>query len=104
MNEDCGSSYTTRRGLLRLLVLGAAGAMLGAAAISNKVFAKQFLAEGAKIRLPEMVYDPSLQMMVDPKTGRPIYADAGKSLVALPTVTAGCDDCPKCDDQCDETE
>jgi hypothetical protein len=47
-----------------------------------------------------MVYDESLQMMVDPVTRQPIYEDAKKirSASGLPTITSGCDDCPKKDD------
>jgi len=50
--------------------------------------------------LPEMVYDPDSQMMVDPATRAPIYTDMDNIKVAsgLPTVTAGCSDCPKKDD------
>jgi hypothetical protein len=50
--------------------------------------------------LPRMVYDPQLQMMIDPDTRQPIFDDAGRIDVAsgLPTVTSGCGNCPKKDD------
>ena len=45
--------------------------------------------------VPEMVYDPELQMMVDPATGQPIYKN--NTDMKLAKVTAGCGDCPKYD-------
>lgn len=87
---------------LKILGLAAVGSALGASAPPDGVFAKQFACKGVHIVLPSMVYDPDLQMMVDPATRVPIYDDAGKMRLAenLPTVTAGCSDCPKCDDYC----
>ena len=66
----------------------------------RQVFARQFLTDGPVIKLPEMVYDPKLQMMVDPTTRRPIYENPANITIAsgLPTVTSGCGDCPKKDD------
>jgi hypothetical protein len=48
-----------------------------------------------------MVYDPKLQMMVDPKTGLPIYHNPQMLASSNATVTSGCANCPKCDDHCD---
>jgi hypothetical protein len=89
----------TRRGLLRLLGVGAAGVAVGTLG-SARLFAKQFVGNATRADLPEMVYDPDSQMMVDPATRTPIYTDVDKIKVAsgLPTVTAGCSDCPKKDD------
>ena len=42
----------------------------------NDVFARQFLDKGEQIRLPNMVYDPVLQMMVDPDTRQPVYSNS----------------------------
>jgi hypothetical protein len=39
-------------------------------------------------------------MMVDPVTRRPIYLDSQKVATLNATVTAGCANCPKCDDNC----
>ena len=47
-----------------------------------------------------MTYDPELQMMIDPVTRRPIYLDSQKVATLNATVTAGCANCPKCDDNC----
>jgi hypothetical protein len=86
---------STRRRLLTLFGLGAAGAVVA----SDKVFAKQFCGEAAEMGAPKMVYDPELQMMVDPATRAPIYDDAKSLRLAQnPTITAGCKDCPKRDD------
>jgi hypothetical protein len=112
MNLD-DSFKTSRRRLLYMLGLGAAGAI-----VADKLFATQFAREASTVKLPKMVYDPGLQMMVDPVTRLPVYARAemlhqnnvakkakskktrkAKSK-ALPTVTAGCSNCPKCDDHC----
>jgi len=94
------SFSAARRRLLKMFGLGAAGTAMGAVVASDRIFAKQFLDEGPVIKLPKMVYDPELQMMVDPETRRPIYEDPARITVAsgLPTVTAGCGDCPKKDD------
>jgi hypothetical protein len=132
------SPKTTRRRWLFLMGLGAAGTALG----TGKLFAKQFARATTPVQLPDMVYDPKLQMMVDPVTRQPVYARAnmmsaqdggrgsssdddkkskddkskpkdGKSKAKEPenndvkakpkpnpTVTAGCSNCPKCDDNC----
>lgn len=87
-----------RRRVLSMLGFGAAGAALSVVA-SDKVFAKQFCGEvTAGSPPPQMVYDPKLQMMVDPLTHSPVFEDAKKLRVANPTITAGCKDCPKRDD------
>jgi hypothetical protein len=52
------------------------------------------------VKLPEMTYDPELQMMVDPSTRKPIYLDSQKVATINATITAGCPSCPKCDDAC----
>ena len=89
-----------RRRVLSLLGFGAAGAALSVVA-SDKVFAKQFCGEvTAGSQPPQMVYDPKLQMMVDPSTRKPIYLDSQKVATINATVTAGCSNCPKCDDAC----
>jgi len=98
--HDKGDSpNAARRGLLRLLGIGAAGAAVGTLG-SARLFAKQFVGDAMQADLPEMVYDPDSQMMVDPATRAPIYTDMDNIKVAsgLPTVTAGCSDCPKKDD------
>lgn len=94
------SFRTARRKMLTLLGLGTAGAVLAASAGSKSLFAKQFVGEAPRVDLPKMVYDPELQMMVDPVTRVPIYEDMKNITVAsgLPTITAGCADCPKKDD------
>jgi hypothetical protein len=89
-----------RRRVLRILGLGAAGTVIGAVAAPDSLFAKQFAGDVSPIKLPEMTYDPELQMMVDPVTRRPIYLDSQKVATLNATVTAGCADCPKCDDNC----
>lgn len=100
MKDDRISFRAARRRALKLFGLGIAGTALATVASTNRVFAKQFVGEGPYIKLPEMVYDPHLQLMVDPLTHRPIYEDAGRIDIAsgLPTVTSGCGDCPKKDD------
>lgn len=92
------SGRASRRSILSLFGLGAAGTALGAVVASDKVFAKQFCGEGFSAPNPPMVYDPELQVMVDPMTRKPVYEDAKKLRLANPTVTAGCKDCPKKDD------
>jgi hypothetical protein len=89
-----------RRRLLKLFGLGAAGTAIGAVVASDQIFAKQFVDNGPIVKLPKMIYDPELQMMVNPDTRQPIYEDAGRIDVAsgLPTVTSGCGNCPKRDD------
>jgi hypothetical protein len=89
-----------RRRLLRLLGLGIGGTALGSVGVTDRVFAKQFATDGTKVTLPRMAYDADLQMMVNPDTRIPIYEDAKKIPIAsgLPTITSGCGDCPKKDD------
>lgn len=89
-----------RRQVLRLLGLGATGTAISAVVGTERLFAKQFAGEAPALKLPEMAYDPELQMMVDPKTRLPIYLDSQKVATINATITAGCKDCPKCDDQC----
>jgi hypothetical protein len=98
-NATMGKFFTFGR-LLRILGMAAAGTVVGATADGDKVFAKQFACEGVQVRLPDMIYDSGLQMMVDPVTRAPIY-ERGKKFAQNPTVTAGCSDCPKCDDNCE---
>ncbi len=86
--------------LLQILGIAAAGTVIGATGDGHRVFAKQFVCEGVQVRLPDMIYDSDLQMMVDPVTRAPIY-ERGKKVAQNPTVTAGCSDCPKCDDNCE---
>ena len=88
-----------RRRVLGLLGLGAAGTLLAAAG-SKTLFAKQFVGDACHADAPEMVYDPELQQMVDPVTRAPIYGDVKDIKVAsgYPTITAGCSNCPKKDD------
>lgn len=94
------SFNAARRRLLKLLGLGAAGMVLAVSTGSKSLFAKQFVGETTHVDFPEMVYDPELQMMVDPVTRIPIYEDMKNITVAsgLPTITAKCDTCPKKDD------
>jgi hypothetical protein len=82
------------RWLLTIFGLGAAGTTLGLTA-TDQVFAKQFLDKGADMLVPPMVYDPELQVMVDPATRQPIYSK--NKDMRLAKVTAGCKDCPKYD-------
>jgi hypothetical protein len=91
---------SNRRQALRTLGLGAAGAVFGVVAATDKIFAKQFAADVAPTKLPEMLYDPKLQMMVDPVTKQPVYLDSRKLATINATITAGCSNCPKCDDAC----
>lgn len=99
MSKDHGFDGA-RRKLLKLVGLGAAGAAIGAVSGAKGVFAKQFAGDAPPLKLPEMVYDPALQMMVDPQTRQPIYLDSQKVATINATITAGCKDCPKCDDAC----
>lgn len=89
-----------RRNALRLFGLGVAGTVVGAAAGTSKVFAKQFAGPANPVQLPEMVYDSDLQMMVDPTTRAPIFVNPQKLATSSATVTSGCANCPKCDDNC----
>ena len=99
MSKDQGINAARRR-VLRLFGLGAAGTAVGVVAATENVFAKQFTGNVTPIKLPEMTYDPGLQMMVDPATRQPIYLDSQKVATINATVTAGCPTCPKCDDAC----
>lgn len=94
------SFNAARRRMLTLLGLGAAGTALATISGSKGLFAKQFIGDAARVNIPDMVYDPELQMMVDRVTRVPIYENIKNITVAsgLPTVTAGCADCPKKDD------
>jgi len=94
------SFNAARRRLLTLLGVGAAGTALAAVSGSGRLFAKQFVGDASRVDIPDMVYDPKLQMMVDPVTRVPIYEDMKNITVAsgLPTITSACDDCPKKDD------
>lgn len=100
MNHDKHAFSTARRRVLKLFGFGAVGTAVGVIAATDRIFAKQFVSDGPVIKLPDMVYDQKLQVMVDPLTREPIYEDAGRMTVAsgLPTVTANCGDCPKKDD------
>jgi len=89
-----------RRNVLRLFGLGAAGTVVGVAVGADKLFAKQFAGPVTDVEMPKMVYDPNLQMMVDPQTRLPIYLHSQKVATINATVTAGCANCPKCDDNC----
>ena len=84
--------------LLGVLGAGTAGSALSTL-MPNDVFARQFLDKGEQIRLPNMVYDPVLQMMVDPDTRQPVYSNShgGKFRIATAVVTSGCGNCPKND-------
>lgn len=90
-------SKTIRGALLTLVGVGAAVTTAGQAGASSSVFAKDFLDQGVKMNVPNMVYDPVLQVMVDPVTRTPIYSKQNKD-IRLAKVTAGCKDCPKYDE------
>lgn len=97
MKASVIQSISVRRALLAIIGFGAVGAVAtgpGQAAPGN-VFACQFLDKAAVMDIPNMVYDPNLQMMVDPVTLQPIY-QTNKNL-KMAKVTAGCKDCPKYD-------
>ena len=88
MDKTKHTFSAARRRFLSLLGLGAAGAALSTVA-SDKVFAKQFcgtVSEGS-LPPPQMVYDPKLQMMVNPLTHQPVFEDAKKLQLANPTIT-----------------
>ncbi len=90
-------SASVRRALLTIIGIGAVGAMAtgpGQATPGN-VFACQFLDKAAAMDIPNMVYDASLQMMVDPATSQPIYQN--NKQLKMAKVTAGCKNCPKYD-------
>ena len=80
--------------LLGVVGAGTVGATFEAAQASNDIFARPFLNKGAE--MTAMVYDPTLQMMVDPITRAPVY-EKNKDM-QLAKVTAGCKDCPKYDE------
>ena len=82
--------------LLGVVGAGTVGATFEAAQASNDIFARPFLNKGAEMTIPAMVYDPVLQMMVDPVTRAPVY-EKNKDM-QLAKVTAGCKDCPKYDE------
>jgi len=90
-------SKTIRGALLTLVGFGAAVTAAGQAEASSFIFAKDFLDEGVQMSVPNMVYDPVLQVMVDPATRTPIYSKQNKD-IKLAKVTAGCKDCPKYDE------
>ena len=90
-------SKTIRGALLTLFGFGAAMTAVGQAEASSSIFAKDFLDQGAQMNVPNMVYDPVLQVMVDPATRTPIYSKQNKD-IRLAKVTAGCKDCPKYDE------
>jgi hypothetical protein len=100
MKDDRNAFRAARRRALKLFGLGIAGTALATTASTDRVFANQFVGNGPVIELPEMVYDPHLQMKVNPVTRLPIYGNAGRIDIAsgLPTVTSGCGNCPKKDD------
>ena len=84
-----------RRLLFTLLGVGVTGTTLGSAQAASDIFARQFLDKGAEMKIPNMIYDSQLQMMVDPATRQPIYQNNDQ--MQLAKVTAGCGDCPKYD-------
>lgn len=90
-------SRTIRSAFLTLVGFGAAVTAAGQAGASGSIFARDFLDEGARMSVPNMVYDPVLQVMVDPVTRVPIYSKQNKD-IKLAKVTAGCKDCPKYDE------
>ena len=61
------------RGVAGVLGLAAAAATFGALGGADAAFAKQFAWEGRQVGPPPTVYDPELQMMVDPAARQPIY-------------------------------
>ncbi len=95
MTKQTHAFNAARRRALRFLGLGAVAAAFAA---PTTLFARQFVGATAKSKTPNMVYDPDLQMLVDPLTREPVYEDAKRLRLALPCVTAGCSDCPKRDD------
>ena len=84
-----------RRKVLKFLGLGTLAGIVS----SEKVFARQFTGPVAPVEPPQMVYDPNLQLMVDPTTREPVMKSQKVATIRA-TVTAGCKDCPKCDDNC----
>lgn len=94
MRKPADSLNHARRRLLKVFGFGAA-ATVAAATGSDKLFARQFFEKGTDMKVPDMVYDPKLQMMVDPNTRQPVY-ETNKD-IKMAKVTAGCSDCPKYD-------
>jgi hypothetical protein len=94
------SFNAARRTALRLFGIGAAGTVIGAIVGAENLYAKHFTGPVTPVKLPDMVYDPELQMMVNPDTKQPIYEDSQRVATINATVTAGCANCPKCDDNC----
>ena len=82
--------------LLGVVGAGTVGATFEPAQASNDIFARPFLNKGAEMTIPAMVYDPALQMMVDPVTRASVY-EKNKDMQPA-KVTAGCKDCPKYDE------
>jgi hypothetical protein len=82
--------------LLGIVGAGTVGTTFETAQASNDIFARPFLNKGAGMTIPAMVYDPALQMMVDPVTRAPVYEKNNN--MQLAKVTAGCKDCPKYDE------
>ena len=62
-----------RRRVLKLLGLGAVGTGVFFVASPHRLFAEQFLKEAPRGRDFDMEYDSELQLMVDPKTGEPVF-------------------------------
>src|ERR1044071_4187907 len=94
------SFNAARQIAFRLIGIGVAGAALSVGMGSENLYAKHFTGPVTPVKLPDMVYDPELQMMVHPDTRRPVYEDSQKVATINATVTAGCANCPKCDDNC----
>src|SRR5437016_13337023 len=68
MSKNSTVLNTLWRQLVLTFGVAATGAAIGAVATSDDVFAKQFACSAVEITLPEMTYDPELQMMVHPVT------------------------------------
>ncbi len=61
------------RTLSKVIGFGVAGASMASLSMSGKVFASQFLQDTTPVEIPEMVYNPELQLMVEPGTIDPIF-------------------------------
>jgi hypothetical protein len=59
--------------LLNMVGIATIGAVIVPLAGGQQVFAKQFFQEATPMPLPEMAYNPELQLMVNPVTGDPIF-------------------------------
>ena len=103
MRLDYFLPRSVTRAVFGLMGLGTASAAVGAIVMPDEVFAKQFLGDGARVQIPKMVYDPHMQMMVEPGSRLPIYSNGKNIKLATATVTAGCGDCPK-NDGCKDSE